>query len=89
MTEADLCDIATLEIGGSRGPKGWIEWSCRNYIEHGFGLWVIETHAGDIVGGCGLTIHYCGGAAATRSRNCCARNGFGSTACTPSSSALS
>ncbi len=55
MTEADLPDIATLEIGGSRGPEGWIDWTRRNYDQHGFGLWVIETHAGEFVGDCGLT----------------------------------
>jgi len=38
MTQADLSDIATLQIGGSRGPSGWIEWTQRNYEEHGFGL---------------------------------------------------
>lgn len=56
MTEADLADIATLEIGGHRGPAGWIEWNRRNYAEHGFGLWVIESHSGEFVGDCGLTI---------------------------------
>lgn len=56
MTEADLSDVATLLIGGSRGPSGWIQWTRRNYEEHGFGLWVIETHAGEFVGDCGLTM---------------------------------
>lgn len=56
MTEADLSDIATLKIGGSRGPSGWIQWTQQNYGEHGFGLWVIETHAGEFVGDCGLTM---------------------------------
>lgn len=56
MTEADLGDVATLDIGGSRGPSGWIEWTRRNYEEHGFGLWVIETHDGGFVGDCGLTL---------------------------------
>src|SRR4051794_14115927 len=56
MTETDLADISSLELGGSRGPAGWIEWNCRNYAEHGFGLWVIETHAGEFVGDCGLTM---------------------------------
>ncbi len=55
MTEADLSDIATLDIGGSRGPAGWIEWNRRNYTELGHGLWIIETHAGEFVGDCGLT----------------------------------
>jgi hypothetical protein len=27
MTAGDLAGIATLEIGGSRGPEGWIEWT--------------------------------------------------------------
>jgi RimJ/RimL family protein N-acetyltransferase len=56
MTEADLPEIATLEIGGSRGPGGWIEWNCRNDNKHGFGLWIIETHSGEFVGDCGLTM---------------------------------
>lgn len=56
MTEADLADIGTLKTGGSRGPRDWIEWNCRNYAEHGFGLWVLETHAGEFVGDCGLTM---------------------------------
>ncbi|XBB69003.1 GNAT family N-acetyltransferase [Nocardioides sp. WV_118_6] len=62
MTAADLPDIATLEIGGSRGPVGWIEWNRRNYLEHGFGLWVIETHDGEFVGDCGLTMQEVEGA---------------------------
>lgn len=56
MTEADLPDIATLELGGSRGPAGWIEWSRSNYADHEFGLWIIETHSGEFVGDCGLTM---------------------------------
>lgn len=52
MTAGDLAEIATLEIGGSRGPEGWIEWTLRNYEQYGFGLWVIETHAGDFTTGC-------------------------------------
>lgn len=56
MTEADLARIATLEIGGSRGPAGWIAWNRHNYAEHGFGLWIVETHAGEFVGDCGLTM---------------------------------
>lgn len=56
MTEADLSDIATLDISGSRGPAGWIEWNRRNYAQHGFGLWIIESHSGEFVGDCGLTM---------------------------------
>ena len=56
MAEADLPDIATLDISASRGPAGWIAWNQRNYDEHGFGLWVVETHAGEFVGDCGLTM---------------------------------
>jgi RimJ/RimL family protein N-acetyltransferase len=33
----------------------WIAWNQQNYAEHGYGLWIIETHAGDFVGDCGLT----------------------------------
>lgn len=56
MPDSDLADIATHEISASRGPAGWIEWNRNNYAEHGFGLWVIETHAGEFVGDCGLTM---------------------------------
>jgi len=56
MTEADLPDVATLELGGSRGPQGWIEWNRRNYAEQGFGLWIVESHSGDFIGDCGLTM---------------------------------
>ena len=56
MTEADLADIATLTIASSRSAEWWIEWNLRNYRQHGFGLWVIETHAGGFVGDCGLTM---------------------------------
>ena len=56
MTEADLPEIAFLDIGGSRGPEGWIAWNRQNYAEHGFGWWVIETLTGEFVGDCGLTM---------------------------------
>lgn len=56
MAEADLADINTLEIAATRGAAGWIEWNLHNYDEHGFGLWVIETHGGEFVGDCGLTM---------------------------------
>ena len=52
----DLADIATLDIAGSRGPAGWIEWNLDNYRRYGFGLWVIATHDGEFVGDCGLTM---------------------------------
>ena len=55
MTEADLPGVATLDIAASRGPAGWIAWTRRNDVEHGFGSWVVETHAGELVGDCGLT----------------------------------
>ena len=56
MTADDLDDIATLEIHASRTPQDWIAWTRRNYAEHGFGLWVVETHEGEFVGDCGLTL---------------------------------
>ena len=56
MTEADLPDIATLEIGGSRGATDWIEWNLSNYAEHGFGLWIDRDDCGEFVGDCGLTM---------------------------------
>ena len=56
MAEADLADIATLAIAASRSAEDWIEWNLNNYKQHGFGLWVIETHDGEFVGDCGLTM---------------------------------
>ncbi|MDR6637386.1 GNAT family N-acetyltransferase [Paenarthrobacter nitroguajacolicus] len=35
--------------------KAWIEWNQANYARDGYGLWIIETLAGDFVGDCGLT----------------------------------
>ncbi|WP_191278257.1 GNAT family N-acetyltransferase [Nocardioides flavus (ex Wang et al. 2016)] len=56
MTESDLASIATLDIAATRGAAGWIEWTLDNYSQHGFGLWVVETHGGEFVGDCGLTM---------------------------------
>lgn len=56
MTGADLPAVSTLDLGGSRGPEGWIQWQRDNYAEHGFGLWIVETHDGVFVGDCGLTM---------------------------------
>jgi RimJ/RimL family protein N-acetyltransferase len=67
MTDDDLDAIADLL--GDPGvmtyyprPKTrdeaqrWIDWNRANYRDLGFGLWVIETHGGEFVGDCGLTI---------------------------------
>ena len=66
MTPADLHDMADL-LGDPRvmefypAPKSrddaarWIAWNEDNYAAHGFGLWIVETHAGLFVGDCGLT----------------------------------
>ena len=56
MTEADLLAIVTLQISTSRDAEGWIAWNQQSYREHGFGLWVIESHAGEFLGDCGLTM---------------------------------
>ena len=56
MTGDDLSTLAVLDLGGSRSPSAWVEWNRRHYDEQGFGLWIIETHAGDFVGDCGLTM---------------------------------
>jgi RimJ/RimL family protein N-acetyltransferase len=34
----------------------WIAWNRQNYADHGHGLWAVETHEGEFVGDCGLTI---------------------------------
>lgn len=66
MTDDDLDDMAAL-LGDLRvmeyhpHPKDrteaaeWIRWNRRNYAEHGFGLWIVETHKGEFLGDCGLT----------------------------------
>lgn len=33
----------------------WIRWNQASYAEHGYGLWIVETHDGDFIGDCGLT----------------------------------
>ena len=66
MADDDLDDMAAM-LGDPTvmtyypAPKtraqvqDWIDWNKRNYAEHGYGLWVIETHDGEFVGDCGLT----------------------------------
>jgi RimJ/RimL family protein N-acetyltransferase len=67
MTMSDLDDVTALLVAfdpmrGDRPPSTrddavrWIEWQERNHAEHGFGLWVVETHDGAFVGDCGLTV---------------------------------
>jgi RimJ/RimL family protein N-acetyltransferase len=67
MTDGDLDAMAGL-LGDPRvmtyypRPKTraeaqqWIDWNKTNYREHGFGLWILETHPGQFVGDCGLTL---------------------------------
>lgn len=33
----------------------WIAWNQGNYAQHGYGLWIVETHDGEFLGDCGLT----------------------------------
>jgi RimJ/RimL family protein N-acetyltransferase len=66
MGDADLDNMAAL-LGDPEvmrfypAPKSreeslaWIRWNQANYAEHGYGLWIIETLAGEFVGDCGLT----------------------------------
>jgi len=66
MTAADLDLMAGLlgdphvmrfypEPKTQQEAMRWIDWNQANYAEHGYGLWIIETHLGDFVGDCGLT----------------------------------
>lgn len=66
MTEADLDEVeAVLSAPDPVRPnrrhrtranaESWISWNMRNYVDHGHGLWVVETHDGEFVGDCGLT----------------------------------
>jgi RimJ/RimL family protein N-acetyltransferase len=44
------------EMDTPEACRGWIEWSKRNYRDHGFGLWAIEDlSSGEFLGDCGLT----------------------------------
>lgn len=66
MTDADLDNMASL-LGDPEvmtyypAPRtreqaaGWIAWNQKNYAEHGYGLWIVETHDGQFIGDCGLT----------------------------------
>ena len=67
MTMSDLDDVAAMLAAfelmpGERAPSSrddarrWVEWQERNYAQHDFGLWVVETHDGEFVGDCGLTM---------------------------------
>ena len=67
MTVADLEDVTALlsapdpvrfdrPVRTRDDAIRWIEWQERNYAEHDFGLWVVETHDGDFIGDCGLTV---------------------------------
>ena len=67
MDQADLDDMTAVlsaadPVHVDRPPRDrddavrWIEWQERNYAEHDFGLWVVETHDGTFVGDCGLTM---------------------------------
>ena len=67
MTVDDL-DEMTAVLGGPdparpdrrertrEDAERWIAWNIRNYADHGHGLWIVETHDGEVVGDCGLTI---------------------------------
>lgn len=67
MTTADLDDVEAVlsapdPVPVDRPARGradavrWIEWQQRNYAEHDFGLWVVETLDGAFIGDCGLTV---------------------------------
>jgi RimJ/RimL family protein N-acetyltransferase len=44
------------EMDTPEACRDWIEWSKRNYRDHGFGLWAIEDLLrGEFLGDCGLT----------------------------------
>ncbi|MDR7251463.1 RimJ/RimL family protein N-acetyltransferase/ketosteroid isomerase-like protein [Nocardioides sp. BE266] len=67
IQRSDVDDIRAMLVDfdpmrGDRPPSThddavrWIEWQERNHAEHGFGLWVLETHDGKFIGDCGLTM---------------------------------
>ena len=66
MTDADLDDMAAMLADSDvmeyyprpksrEEAQGWIDWNKRNYLVHGYGLWIIETTTGEFIGDCGLT----------------------------------
>lgn len=66
MTVDDLDDMAALlgdpvVMAYYPAPKtrdqarAWIDWNQQNYAQHGYGLWVVQTHDGGFLGNCGLT----------------------------------
>ena len=67
MTADDLDDMAAL-LGhpavmrfypapkSREEARAWIAWTTASYAEHGYGLWVVQTRAGEFVGDCGLTV---------------------------------
>lgn len=73
MTDVDLDNMTAL-LGDPEvmrfypAPKsreeaaGWILWNQENYAEHGYGLWIVEKHDGELIGDCGLTWQQVNGA---------------------------
>jgi len=66
MTDDDLEDMAAMLADPAvmefyprpksrEEAQSWIDWNKSNYVEHGYGLWIIETKAGEFAGVCGLT----------------------------------
>ena len=66
MTDDDLEDMAAMLADPAvmkfyprpknrEEAQAWINWNKSNYVEHGHGLWIIETKAGEFAGDCGLT----------------------------------
>ncbi|MET3923233.1 RimJ/RimL family protein N-acetyltransferase [Arthrobacter sp. UYEF20] len=73
MTDADLDNMTALLADPEvmrfyPAPKSqeeaasWIHWNQENCAEHGYGLWIIETHDGEFIGDCGLTWQQVNGA---------------------------
>ncbi|QWT25250.1 GNAT family N-acetyltransferase [Subtercola sp. PAMC28395] len=67
MVDADLPEMESLlgdadvmryypAVKSRSEAQAWIDWNTRNYAEFGFGLWLVETIAGEFVGDCGLTM---------------------------------
>jgi len=67
MTDDDLVEMTALlgapdparpnrRLRTREEAERWIAWNKRNYAELDHGLWVVETHDGQFVGDCGLTI---------------------------------
>jgi ribosomal-protein-alanine N-acetyltransferase len=57
LIDLHLDPEVSLFLGGVRSPEAtavYVETNIRHWIDHGFGLWTLQTHNGSFVGRAGL-----------------------------------